>query len=131
MGSDGILVSTNKRIYCDIDRCHNFEDNRPGIWLDVKCHKGDEPGVSAKELIAIGEYNLTLPPERKLREHWINKGLKFLRLLDENDIVRLVPDDGKGDEYMDICYGKGWCDDENNWVKENNYSHSEYKEWDE
>ncbi len=133
MGSDGKLVSQRKRLYCDIDRCYNFEDNRPGIWKDVRCHNGDEPGLSAQEMIAIGEYNRDHPDKicGRYNDYQTQKGLMFLRTLDSDDIVRLVPDDGMTDEYMEICFGKGWNEDENNWVEEQDHSHSEYKEWDE
>lgn len=133
MGSDGILVSQKKRLYCDIDRCYNFEDNRPGIWKDVKCFRESEPGISVQELIKIAEYNRDHPDEvlGRYNDYRTQKGLTFLRTLDKDDIIRLVPDDGMGDEYMDIHYGKGWDETEEDWVEMNDYSHSEYKEWDE
>ena len=133
MGSDGILVSQQKRTWCYIDRCYNFEDNRPGKWIDVKCHMGDEPGVSVKELIEIGKYNRDHPDKvcGRYNDYQTQKGLMFLRTLDDDDIVRLVPDDGMTDEYMEIEFGKGWDKDDNNRVEERDHSHSEYREWDE
>lgn len=132
MGTDAIIVSRKKRIYCDIDRMYNFYND--------SCRKEDmEEGVSVQAAIEVGEYNIAHPDEvsGRYNDYQTKKGLAFLRTLDKDDVVRLVPDDGRDDEYYYITYQQGRIDgegEEHNEKKEDavfyHPDYTDYREWD-
>jgi hypothetical protein len=119
MGADAIIVSSKKKLYCDIDREYNFR-------YYGKDDQFQEEGISPADAIEIGEYYLNNPDKElgRYNDYMTKKGLAFLRTLDKDDIVRLVSDEGMGDEYMEIICGPQW------W-KGDIANDTEYREWNE
>lgn len=126
MGADAIIVSKNKKLWCGIDRMSNFQDNRKFSKSTANDLEGD--GCSPEVGIEIGEANLMLPKQRRMNHYQINKGIQFLKTLDSDDVVRLVDD--SGDEHMEIIFGPRWRDVDDKIIENDDYSNSEYKEWD-
>lgn len=120
MGTDAILISRKKKIWCDVGRMYNWQDEREEYTGNIRYSNGCSP----EEAIEVGEYNKQLVDDNEsyTPQLWsIDKGITFLKTLDKDDIVKLLAD--SDEEYDEIKHGPDW------WKLSSNERKSEWTEW--
>jgi len=106
MGTDAILISRKKKQWCDIGRMYNWQDNREEEYTGSIRYSS---GCSPEEAIKVGEYNKQLVDDNEsyTPQLWsIEKGIKFLKTLDKDDVVKLLAD--SDDEHDEVIHGPNW-----------------------